>query len=91
MQTPHLDVRYTGSVFNYPRVGVVVPKHKHPAVDRNRLRRQLRDLVRTELLPNVLGGDALIRAKAEAYEASFVGLRDEIGSIRAWISALVQQ
>ena len=34
-----------------PRVGIVVPRHQHSAVDRNRLKRRLRELVRLELLP----------------------------------------
>lgn len=88
MQTPHLDVRFAASGLTRPRIGLIVPKHRHPAVDRNRLRRRLRELIRIQLLPTLAVGDALIRAKADAYEVSFASLRDEIDSIRAWISAL---
>lgn len=88
MQTPHLDVRFDASAQINPRIGLIVPKHKHSAIDRNRLRRRLRELIRTQLLPAVARGDALIRAKAEAYDVSFAGLRVEIESIRSWISGL---
>ena len=55
------------------RVGIVVPRHKHSAVDRNRLKRRLRELVRTRLLPALdgLGGDLVIRAPTEAYDDAF--------------------
>lgn len=86
MQTPHLDVRHAASALKQPRIGLIVPRHKHSAVDRNRLRRRLRELIRLQLLPNVCRGDSLIRAKAEAYDASFAELRVEIDSIGAWIA-----
>jgi ribonuclease P protein component len=88
MQTANLDVRFSASGQPHPRVGVIVPRHKHSAVDRNRLRRRLREIVRVELLPSVACGDALIRAKSDAYELSFAELRDEVGSIKNWITAL---
>jgi len=91
LQTPNLDVRFAASTQGGPRVGVIVPKHKHSAIDRNRLRRRLRELIRLELLPSVVRGDALIRAKSEAYELSFDGLRKEIGSVKEWITALEQR
>jgi ribonuclease P protein component len=91
MQTPNLDVRFAASAQSTPRVGLIVPRHKHSAVDRNRLRRRLRELIRVELLPAVARGDAMIRAKADAYELSFDGLRREIGSIKSWIAALEQR
>ena len=91
MQTSHLDVRFAVSAQTKPRIGLIVPKHKHSAVDRNRLRRRLRELIRLDLLPSVTQGEALIRAKNDAYDVSFDGLRAEIGSIRAWISELEQR
>lgn len=91
MQTPHLDVRFSASVLPQPRIGLIVPKHKHPAVDRNRLRRRLRELIRIQLLPHFTRGDALIRAKSDAYGVPFSSLRTEIDSIRAWICGLDQR
>lgn len=88
MQTAHLDVRISNSPLQHPRVGLIVPKHRQNAVDRNRLRRRLRELIRIELLPHLGQGDALIRAKPEAYEVSFGILQSEIGAIRFWIARL---
>jgi ribonuclease P protein component len=84
MQTPHLEARYAASALQQPRIGLIVPRHKHSAVDRNRLRRRLRELIRLQLLPNIIRGDALIRANAEAYDVSYAQLRAEIDSIGAW-------
>lgn len=91
MQTSHLDVRFAASAEMKPRVGLIVPKHKHSVIDRNRLRRRLRELIRLELLPSVTRGDALIRAKADAYDVPFAGLREEVDSIRTWIVGLEQR
>ena len=48
----------------------MVPKHRHAIVARNRLKRRLREIVRTELLPRLdTGGvsvDVLVRARAAA-------------------------
>jgi ribonuclease P protein component len=64
------------------RLGLVVPKHKQTIVLRNRLKRRLREIGRTELLPR-LGDcdrhfDVLVRARPEAYGAEFEALRDEL-------------
>jgi RNase P protein component len=37
----------------HARVGFVVPKYGHSSADRNRLKRRLRELVRTQLLPSL--------------------------------------
>lgn len=66
----------------------MVPRHQHSAVDRNRLKRQLRELVRIELLP-ALGGthpeaacaDVSIRARREAYDASFTELQIDVRTV----------
>lgn len=68
-----------------PRVGLVVPRHGHAIVERNRLKRHLRESARTELLPRCLDEgvklDVLLRARPEAYEAGFRRLRDEISEL----------
>lgn len=59
-----------------------MPKHRHRIVDRNRLRRQLREIGRTELLPRLEAGevyvDVLVRARKEAYGAGYADLRGEL-------------
>jgi len=63
-------------------VALVVPKHGRSAVERNRLKRRLREIARTEILPRLDQGgqplDVLIRARAPAYRAEFDGLRQEL-------------
>jgi ribonuclease P protein component len=59
----------------------VVPRHRHTAVDRNRLKRRLRELVRIELLPSLRGGpvfDVAIRAHANAYATDVDTLRTDV-------------
>jgi ribonuclease P protein component len=61
-------------------VGLIVPRYKHSAVDRNRLKRRLREIVRTGVLPR-LGTqpvDVVVRALPHAYEAPFETLRDQL-------------
>ena len=58
-----------------------MPKHQHTAVERNRLKRRLRELMRVELLPRLRTGPALdlaIRAQAHAYGASFGELQGDV-------------
>jgi ribonuclease P protein component len=50
-------------------VGFIVPRYKHSAVDRNRLKRRLREIVRTTLLPVLPAVDIVVRARPEAYRA----------------------
>jgi ribonuclease P protein component len=63
-------------------VGLIVPKHRRRVVDRNRLKRRLRELGRREVLPCLRKAevpvDLLIRARKEAYETSFRQLRREL-------------
>ena len=73
------------------RVGFVVPRFKHSAVDRNRLKRRLRELSRLRLLPSGLPADVVVRVKPDAYGASFEALAAEVDAIlthlRRWWSA----
>ena len=63
----------------HPRVGVIVPRYKHSAVDRNRLKRRLREIIRTALLPTLdLQVDVVVRALPHAYDAAFETLRVQL-------------
>lgn len=81
-KTSHLDVFHTASPVSHVRIGLVVPKHGHTIVERNRLKRRLREIGRTEVLPRLRSAEAsvdvLVRARKEAYEASYQELRDEL-------------
>ncbi len=82
LQTTHLDVFVADSAAARTRVALVVPKHGRTIVERNRLRRRLRESARVELLPRCRERDArldlLVRARRDAYAAEFAQLRDEI-------------
>jgi ribonuclease P protein component len=59
-----------------------VPRYKHSAVDRNRLKRRLRELVRTRLLPTLPPIDLVVRAFPSAYTAEFEKLAEQIARVR---------
>lgn len=59
-----------------------MPRHRRTVVLRNLLRRRLREIGRQELLPLLEGAgrnvDLLVRARPEAYGASYQELRMEL-------------
>jgi len=81
IKTGHLDVRVVASPSAFSRVGIVVPKYKHTVVERNRLKRRLRELVRTRLLPLLGSLDVLIRPWPNAYAASFDLLARDVDGV----------
>jgi ribonuclease P protein component len=89
MQTERLDARASASLLLHPRVGVVVPKYRRNIIDRNRTKRRLRELARTRMLPILGRIDVLLRAKPEAYGASFDQLSVEVDTIAQWASGIV--
>ncbi len=66
------------------RIGIVVPRYGYSAVDRNRVKRRLRELVRAEWIWRGRGTvrDVVIRALPAAYEATFDALRSELDALR---------
>jgi ribonuclease P protein component len=89
VRTVHLDARVLASPLGFPRVGIVVPRHQQSAVDRNTLKRRLRELVRVDLLPTLHSRppiDVAIRARREAYAASFDALRTDVLTIHARVT-----
>jgi ribonuclease P protein component len=89
MQTERLDARVSVSLLRHARIGVVVPKYRRNIVDRNRTKRQLRELARTRILPVVESIDVLLRAKPEAYGAKFEQLAVEVDAIAQWAAGIV--
>ncbi len=67
-----------------PRVAFVVPRHGHAIVDRNRLQRRLREIARRDWLPGALEEDlrldVVVRARPEAYGATFEELRASLST-----------
>ena len=70
------------SPLGYLRVGIVVPKYGKTAVRRNRLKRQLRELVRTVLLTEKTSGNLVIRSKRNSYNGSFEEIRRDVEWIK---------
>lgn len=59
----------------------MVPKFGRSAVERNRVKRRLRELVRRELLRDSWSLDLVVNASATSYERTFSMLREEVRQI----------
>jgi len=91
IRTAHLEVRVLASPLLHSRIGIIVPRHQQTAVERNRLKRRLRELARTRLLPALRAGvahDLSIRAKRDAYAARMEALAADIATIVQRVSPL---
>jgi ribonuclease P protein component len=90
LRTEHLDVRAVASLsrLEHARIGLVVPKHGRSAVDRNRLKRRLRELCRTLLLPGAPPLDIVIHARPSAYRVPFDELAKIIRQLAGQLSRL---
>lgn len=84
-RTGHLEVIVGSAEGTWPRFGTIVPRFGRSIVERNRLRRRLREIGRREVLPALRSAgsqvDVLIRVRPQAYNAAFQTLRSEILSI----------
>jgi ribonuclease P protein component len=81
VRTPLLEVRVLASLLRHHRLGLVVPRHKHTAVDRNRLKRRLRELMRETWpapMAEMAASDVVLYALPSAYAADFALLRSEL-------------
>jgi len=74
----HLDLIWSNNAAGHPRMGLVVPRFQSSAVARNRLRRRLKEIWRREIQGRQPGWDLVIRARREAYGASFEALREQL-------------
>jgi ribonuclease P protein component len=85
--TAHFEVRASESLFSQGRIGVIVPKFGHTIVERNKLRRRIREIARTVLLPTLGARDVLIKALSSAYGTEFQALHDELENVAKGIIA----
>lgn len=67
-----------------------MPRYKHSAVERNRLKRRLREIVRLHVLRAIPPVDVVVRARPAAYEVPFDTLRDELLSVREKLERVVR-
>lgn len=92
-RTAHLDVIDSTSPVSHARVGVVVPRYGHSIVERNKVKRRIREILRRRVLPRLTASrravDVLVRARREAYGASYAELETELveWAERRWRSA----
>jgi ribonuclease P protein component len=81
-RTASLDVFAAPSRGARSRLGLIVPKHGRRIVDRNLLKRRLREIGRRRVLPLLdakgTRTDVLIRARVPAYAADFEVLAGEV-------------
>lgn len=81
---PLLRAWRTERALTHPRVAIIVGLHGNSAVARNRLRRRLWHLVRTEFQTGQQAPfDVLLSARSAAYSASFEALRESIKKVLA--------
>jgi ribonuclease P protein component len=62
-------------------VGIIVPRHGNTAVERNRVKRLIREVVRTEVLAGLPPMDIVIRVGPEAYRYDWNQLRQRLVQI----------
>jgi ribonuclease P protein component len=75
---------WTESTTGHTRIGLIVARHQSSAVARNRLRRRLREIWRRDIrpaAPPLPPWDVIVRARREAYGATFEQLQNEL---RTW-------
>jgi ribonuclease P protein component len=83
--------RLSSSPFPFLRVGLVVPRYGHTAVDRNRLKRRLREIIRQHLSDFNTVGDLVFWIRPAAYAASFEDLQLALERLRDRIDAQADQ
>lgn len=81
-RTAHFDVYRSAGLHAHARFGVIVPKYKHNSVERNRLKRRLREVARQRLLPPLdrvtPPADILVRARPGAYDLTYLEIEHEL-------------
>lgn len=81
-RTDSIDVFVGVSPVSRSRIGLIVPKYGHKIVERNVVKRRLREIGRRLVLPMLdrreARVDVLIRARVPAYKADFSRLEREV-------------
>ena len=69
---------------------MVVGKYGHSVVERNKLRRRLRELVRVHVIPEFAGIDLVLYAGSSAYGLEFEKLTGETIRIKTQLTSVMQ-
>ncbi len=80
-----MDIFWRPSGSGHPRLGLVVPRHGGTAVERNQLRRRIREIARRRILPEIGAIDLVVRPNASAYRAAFLDLATDL---EEWLRSL---
>jgi ribonuclease P protein component len=67
------------------RVGLIVPRLGRTAVERNRVKRWLREAVRLDFLPDAPPVEIVLRTSKSAYDLSFASVRREVQRVAAML------
>ena len=70
---------------------MIVAKHGHTIVERNLLKRRLKELARTRIIPQLNAVDVVVRSLPVAYGASFDVLEAEVSKIVQELSLKTQE
>jgi ribonuclease P protein component len=89
-RTAHLEVRAIAARDASGRAGIIVPRYAHSAVDRNRLKRRLREVLRQHWIADFTACDLVLRALPGAYTLTWAQLARECETLRATARARVQ-
>jgi ribonuclease P protein component len=96
IRTSNLDLRVVLATGAVSRIGFVVPKHGHSSVERNQLKRRLRELGRRRVLDIMRGVgpassvDVVMRAQPGAYRLEYAQLEREIEILRSRLEKLLR-
>jgi len=82
VRLPHLELSWLPR-HGPSRSAIIVPLYQRTAVQRNRLRRRIREILRRETLRLLPPVDLVVRARREAYAAPFAVLRAELAGAAA--------
>lgn len=86
-RTQNFEIRWCPNHLGHPRVGLVVPLYGATKVDRNQLRRRLREILRRRILPRMPALDLVLRSRAQTYRAGFHDLANDL---EKWLLSISQ-
>ncbi len=87
LRVPSLDVRAQPNTLTHARIGIVVPKYGATAVQRNVIKRRLRELARRELLAALPPCDVVLWATPATYRSDYAALRASVLRARTLLTA----
>jgi len=88
LRTRLFEVRILASPLVHPRIGFVIPKHNRSGVERNTLKRKLREIVRVEILAVLPAVDLIIKSRPDAYHADFKAIASDLRKMADEIARL---